>query len=233
MILQMFEGRSAGVPAGAVRSAWVAIAGVVAYTAIDVALVFLRPRFSVLHNAESDYGSNGPYAWLMDLNFVLRCVLSLAVVRALALAVGHGRRLCTGLALLTVWSVASGLLAFFPDDPVGTETHGLGKVHLAVAGIAFVAVVLGTRVVTRALRAEDAWRPVTAPLAVLSWGALVPILLLGHSHLRSHSLGGLFEKIFLAMELLWLLVAAAWLARGGSALVTAEVHAGDAALHPE
>jgi hypothetical protein len=34
---------------------------------IDVALVFLRPHFSVLHNAESDYGSRGPYACLMDL----------------------------------------------------------------------------------------------------------------------------------------------------------------------
>jgi hypothetical protein len=30
----------------------------------------------------------------------------------------------------------------------------------------------------------------------------VPILLLGHAHLRPHSLGGLYEKIFLAIELL-------------------------------
>jgi hypothetical membrane protein len=189
-----------------------AILGIAAYAAIDTALVFLRPEFSVLHNAESDYGSKGAYAWLMDANFVLRCLLSLAAVRALALATGATGRLRTGLALLVVWSVASGLLAFFPDDPVGTTTHGLARVHLALAGIAFVAVAIGTRVVTRALRTADEWRPVIVPMAVLSWGAIVPALLLGRTHLRAHSLGGLYEKLFLAMELLWFLVAAGWIA---------------------
>lgn len=66
-----------------------AIAGVVVYVAIDVALVFLRPHFSVLHNAESDYGSNGRYAWLMDVNFLLRCAFSVAAVLALARSPGQ------------------------------------------------------------------------------------------------------------------------------------------------
>jgi len=187
-----------------------AIGGIVAYVAIDVALVFLRPHFSVLHNAESDYGSKGRYAWLMDLNFVLRCLLSLAVVRALALTVERPR-LRPALGLLAVWAICSGLLGFFPDDPVGTRTQGLAKVHLALAGVAFVAVALGTRLATRALRVEKRWRPVIAPLAVLSWGAVVPIVLLGRSHLRPHTLGGLYEKLFLALELAWLLVAATWI----------------------
>lgn len=192
-----------------------AVAGVAVYVAIDVALVFLRPRFSVLHGAESDYGSRGSFAWLMDVNFVLRCLLSLAVVRALWLVANRERRLRPGLVALAVWAVASGLLAFFPDDPVGTPTHGSGRVHLALAGVAFVAVVVGTRLATRALRRVPGWQPVIAPLMVLSWGALAPVLLLGHSHLRPHSLGGLYEKIFLAMQLLWLAVAGAWIARGG------------------
>ena len=191
----------------------VAIAGTVLYVAIDVALVFLRPELSVLHNAESDYGSRGAYAWLMDLNFLLRCALSLAVVWALALAVRERRPLWAGLACLAVWAVASGLLAFFPDNPVGTTAHGLGRVHVLVAAVAFVAVVLGTRFSTRALRLEPGWQPVIGPLAVLSWGALVPILLLGHAHFRPESLGGLYEKLFLAVELAWLLVCAVWIAR--------------------
>src|SRR4029077_9319672 len=104
-----------------------AVVGIAVYIAVDVALVFLRPRLSVLHNAESDYGSKGRYGWLMDLNFVLRCLLSLAVVRALTVVGDLNRRLRPALALLVAWSVASGLLAFFPDDPVGTRTHGLAK----------------------------------------------------------------------------------------------------------
>ena len=199
-------------------AAWAkaAIGGIVLYVAIDVALVFLRPHFSVLHNAESDYGSAGRYGWVMNLNFLLRCALSLAAVQALRLAVPPGRRLRAGLALIAVWAVTSGLLAFFPDDPVGTKTHGLAKVHLALAAVAFIGVALGTRLSTRALRREPAWRPVVVPLMVLSWGAFVPVLLLGKTHLRPHSLGGLWEKVFLGVELAWLLVAAGWVARGAS-----------------
>jgi Protein of unknown function (DUF998) len=89
-----------------------AVAGIVVYVVIDVALVFLRPRFSVLHNAESDYGSRGPENWL--------------------------------------------------------------KLHLLFAGIAFVAVIVGARMTTRALRPDVRWRPVIVPLGVLSWGRSCP-----------------------------------------------------------
>ena len=193
----------------------VAIGGIVLYVAIDVALVFLRPQFSVLHNAESDYGSKGPYGWVMNANFLLRCAFSLAALQVLRLAVPEPR-LRVGLALIAVWAVSSGLLAFFPDDPVGTKAHGLAKVHLVLAAIAFLAIALGTRLATRRLRREPAWRPVARPLIVLSWGALVPVLLLGHAHLRPHSLGGLWEKLFLGVELGWLLVAAWWVAQSGA-----------------
>lgn len=186
------------------------LAGIVVYVAVDVALVFLRPQFSVLHSAESDYGSPGRYAWLMDANFVLRGALTLAILAALALAVPRLSRV--PLALLAVWAVGSALLAFFPDDPAGTPATPSGRVHLALAGIAFVAVAVGTRLATRALRRDAAWRSFVVPLTVLSWGAILPGLLLGKSHLRVHSLGGLYEKLFLALELGWLLVAAARIA---------------------
>jgi hypothetical membrane protein len=185
--------------------AFAAIAGTAVYIAIDIALVFLRPEFSVLHNAESDYGSKGRYAWLMDANFLLRSALSLAAIRALALTVPG--RLRTGLSVLAVWAVCSGLLAFFPDDPVGTRTTGLAKVHVALAGIAFLAVVVGTLLVTRVLRREPGWKPVARVLSVLSWAALVPIVLLGRTHFRPHSLGGFWEKVFLGIELAWFLAA--------------------------
>ena len=51
-------------------------------------------------------------------------------------------------------------------------------------------------------------------MAVLSWGALVPLLLLGRAGFHPHSLGGLYEKIFLGMELLWLALVAVCVAQG-------------------
>jgi len=106
------------------------------------------------------------------------------------------------------WALASGALAFFPDDPVGTKTHGLGAVHLALAEVAFVAVIVGTVAGSRAARAGGPLRASASALTVLAYGALVPVILLGHAKLTVHSLGGLYEKLFLAFEMLWLAVAA-------------------------
>jgi hypothetical membrane protein len=196
-----------------------ALAGVVLYAIIDTALLFLRPQFSFLHNAESDYGSSGPWAWLMDLNFLLRCGLSLALVGAVSVTAAKSRRLRAALGLLILWALGSGLLAFFPDDPAGTPLRTSGAVHLAIAFVAFVAVLAGTILGTMALQSQPRWRRVAIPMAVLSWGALVPLLLLGRVHFSPHSLGGLYEKVFLGMELLWMALVAARLAqRSGDAL---------------
>jgi len=203
-------------------AARLALAGIVLYAIIDVALVFLRPQFSILHNAESDYGSSGSWAWLMDLNFLLRGALSLAVVGAVSVAAAKGRGLQAALGLLIVWALGSGLLAFFADDPAGTPLRTSGAVHLALAFVAFVAVLVGTILGSLALSGQPRWRRVATPMAVLSWGALVPFLLLGRAGFHPHSLGGLYEKISLAMELLWLALVAACVARG----------AGDSAVSP-
>jgi hypothetical membrane protein len=191
------------------RLAGCALIGIAVYLLLDAALVFLRPQFSVLHNAESDYGSEGRYAWVMDANFLLRCGFSLAAAWALARVLP--RRFRPAFWLLVVWALASGLLAFFPDDPVGTPTRGPAKVHLLLALIAFAAVVVGALLASRVIRRAPGWQPVAAALTVISWLAIVPILLLGHAKLRPHSLGGLWEKSFLGLELLWLAVAAAWI----------------------
>lgn len=194
----------------------IVLAGVALYAAIDTALLILRPQFSLLHSAESDYGSLGSWDWLMDLNFLLRCLLSLAAIRAITLAVrdeAADPRLRRGLRLLTGWAVTSGLLAFFPDDPAGTRTRWHGEVHLVLAFIAFICVLVGALMVSSALRRLPPWRQLAGSLLILAWGALIPLLLLGHTHFRRHSLGGLYEKIFLGVELLWLLCAALAAAR--------------------
>ena len=185
------------------------IAGAVVYFAIDVALVFLRPEFSVLHSAESDYGSKGHYAWLMDVNFLLRATFSLAAARAMSLAVGAGGRVRVPLMLLVVWAVLSGALAFFPDDPVGTRTHGVGAVHAALAVIAFFAILVAGVAFSLGVRRLASWQPISRALVALSVMAMIALLLLGHAHFGLHTLGGLYEKLFIAIELLWLL-AASW-----------------------
>lgn len=179
------------------------VVGTAIYVLIDVALVFLRPQFSVLHNAESDYGSAGPWGWVMDVNFLLRGLIGLTLLGALALAASRSAMLTVALGLLAVWAVGSGLLAFFPDDPVGTTLHTSGRVHLALAAVAFLAMIAASFVTLRALGHDTRFDPVRTRLRVLAWAGVVAILLLGKAGFHHRSLGALWEKIFLVCELGW------------------------------
>lgn len=187
------------------RLALIAVGGVVLYLLIDVLLAFLRPDLSLLHRAESDYGV-GPYSWLMDLNFLLRGALSLALAAALLRVAAGSNRLRVGVAFLAVWGVGSGILAFFPDDPPGYPVTAAGQVHLAVAFIAFLSAVIGTIVLSVEGRHFAQLRPLHPWLLVVSVAAVIPLALLGHTQFRPHTLAGLYERAFLALELLWILI---------------------------
>jgi hypothetical membrane protein len=175
--------------------------------AIDVLLAFLRPGYSLVYNAESDYG-RGPWYWVTDLNFLLRCALSLAIAGALSRALRPDGRARAGLALLVTWAICSGLLAFFADDPEGTPQHGSGIVHLVLAFIAFTAIAIGAVLISASLMSDPAWRRAAPVMLGLSIAAVVAYLLLGAALKHHHSPGGLYERIFLGLELLWIAVAA-------------------------
>jgi Protein of unknown function (DUF998). len=184
------------------------LAGVAVYVAVDVLLAFLRPGYSLIYNAESDYG-RGAWHWVMDLNFLLRCVLSLAVAGALYAALCHNRRTRAGLILLAGWAICSGLLAFFADDLEGQPQHGSGVIHLMLAGIAFTCITVGTILISAGLLPDPTWRRTGTALLAVSIGGAVAYLLLGAALKRHHAPDGLYERIFLGLELLWITVAAA------------------------
>jgi hypothetical membrane protein len=188
-----------------------ALAGVAVYVAIDVLLAFLRPGYSLIYNAESDYG-RGAWYWVMDINFLLRCALSLAIAAALYRAARPDGRTRSGLALLVTWAICSGLLAFFADDPEGTPQHGSGIVHLILAFIAFTAITIGAILISASLISDPAWRPAAPILLAISVAGALTYLLLGTAH-QHHAPGGLYERIFLGLELLWITVAAVAIVR--------------------
>lgn len=192
--------------------AGLAIAGVGGYVAIDVLLAFLRPSYSLVHNAESDYG-RGAWYWVMDLNFLLRCAFSVALAVALSGVIRLDGRVRAGLALLVMWAACSGLLAFFADDLEGQRQHGSGVVHLALAFVAFTAVAVGAVVLSTAL-AADTWGAVAPVLRAIAIAGVVAYLLLGGALRRHHAPVGVDERVFLGLELAWIAVAAVAAIRG-------------------
>jgi hypothetical protein len=199
-------------PSRAKPLARLALAGVAVYVAIDVLLAFLRPAYSLIYNAESDYG-RGPWYWVMDINFLLRCALSLAIAAALYRVARPDGATRGGLALVVTWAISSGLLAFFADNPEGTPLTASGIIHLILALIAFTCVVIGTILISASLMSDPAWRPAARVLLAVSIAGAVTYLLLGTATGRLHAPGGLYERIFLGLQLLWIVVAAIAVAR--------------------
>ncbi|MGH2513430.1 MAG: DUF998 domain-containing protein [Candidatus Limnocylindrales bacterium] len=189
-----------------------ALVGIALYLVADAVLAILRPDVSLLHDAESDYG-RGPFAWLMDLNFLLRGALSIAAIGAIDLAADQPARLRIGLGLLAVWALASALLAFVPDSRAGGPLTSSGRIHLLLAVIAFLAATLGILVLAARLRLEATWRPAGMILVVVAIGATIAGLVMGRAMTRVGADGGLDERVFLGLVLLWLAVAAGQVVR--------------------
>lgn len=178
------------------------IVGIFLYVAIDVVLVFLRPTYDWIHNAESDYG-RGPYFWLMDINFLLRCLLSVALVKALYCKFPKNRNISRSSIWLIIWSLASGLLAFFADNPYGYPKLRSGSVHLVIAFVAFISILIAM-ILFRRFPSELGLNRANAFVNIgLAGLAVISLVLLGHSGFSPNSLGGIYERIFLASVLAW------------------------------
>jgi hypothetical membrane protein len=178
------------------------IVGIIVYVAIDILLAFLRPDYSLLHNAESDYG-RGPYFWVMDINFLLRCAFSLALIKAIWAVFPSDSKIKRDSYWLVAWAIASGLLAFFADNPYGYPHLRSSSVHSALAVVAFVGVLVGMFLVSKRLRGIQAWRKTAGLLIGITMLAIISLVLMKLTGFNPHKAGGLFERIFLGLVLVW------------------------------
>ncbi len=118
----------------------------------------------------------------------------------------------TYLILLGVWAVGALRLALFPTDIAGSghvTLHGL--IHLLVASIAFVCGAIGEFLLSLRLSAsaDERWRSMRIPMLTIAILALIALILLyfGSSFGLRH-IGGLLERLFIGLILLWILLVA-------------------------
>ncbi|HEY7341861.1 MAG TPA: DUF998 domain-containing protein [Ktedonobacterales bacterium] len=193
------------------------IAGIVLYLALDVVAQLLPPHYSPVRQAESDLAV-GPYGYVMTINFVVRGCLSLALIAGLMQGVAAQARSTVGIVLIGVWAVGAFLLALFPTD-VNSWLTIHGGIHLLVALVAFCAVALGELLVSLRIGADARWtslRPYLLACAIATPVALLAQLV-GVRASGALGIGGLVERVFLGLALLWMLLVAIHLVRlGGS-----------------
>ena len=201
----------------AVRAAlWITVIGIVLYVALDLVAQLLPPHYNPISQAESDLGV-GPYGWVMNLNFVVRGILSLAFVYGLYRAWPNSDPPRLGLALIAAWAVGAFVLAANPADISGPATlHG--QIHLITAFVAFLLMSVGALLVAYAMPAMAPWDRVRAwaqPLSILAFVAMLVLLFTnGIPRIEQHYFG-LIERIFLGFALAFLFVVAWGLLRWG------------------
>jgi hypothetical membrane protein len=201
------------------RLFWVVIGGILLYAALDALAQVLPPHYSPIKDAESDLAV-GPYGYVMAVNFINRGVLSLVFLYALSKAARAGggftpsgaeRRFRTGLYIFGVWSVGAILLAFFPTDVPAAPVSWHGAVHLVVAALAFLGGAFGAIVMSSRFgnsQVLQGAKKTALPIAALA----VVFLFIGFGTITG-PIGGLTERLFLGLVLLWVAVVSLHLAR--------------------
>ena|SRR5690348_7445284 len=189
------------------------IAGIVLYLALDIVAQLLPPHYNPVRQVESDLAV-GPYGYVMTLNFVLRGALSLALLAGLMRGVKAQARSMVGIVLIGIWAVGAFLLALFPTD-VNSRPTIHGGIHLLVALVAFCAVALGELLVSLRIGADARWISIRPYLLACSIATLVALLaeLVGVRASEAFGIGGLVERVFLGLALLWMLLVAVRLVR--------------------
>jgi hypothetical protein len=82
-----------------------------------------------------------------------------------------------------------------------------------LAFIAFTCITIGLIMISASMMSDPAWRPVAPVLLGISIAGAIAYLLQGAALKHHHAPGGLYERIFLGLELLWIAIAAIVIAR--------------------
>jgi hypothetical membrane protein len=197
------------------RWANMALIGIVFYIIIDVVIQMLPPHYS-LRQAESDLAV-GPYGWIMNINFVIRGLLSAAIILAIYKSMKNIVRPIVGIVFFAIWSATSFLLAFFNTDVpnaslvVSNPTYH-GELHLVLALIGFICAPIGILIISIAFRKEDRLKSLATPALIISILAVLSFLYLGLRGVHARNFG-INERIFIGLVLIWIAVIALKLRR--------------------
>jgi hypothetical membrane protein len=185
------------------------IVGIVLYVILDVIAQLLPPHYNPITQAESDLAV-GPYGFIMVINFVLRGLIALALLWVLTASLQKGVLSRTGLVLIGIWGVCSMLLALFPTDLADSKLTLHGLLHLVLALLAFICGAIGELIVSRSFAKDERWRSlsiIATVIATLAVIMFVPTTTGLFFHFLQH-IGGLVERIFIGLVLLWMVVVA-------------------------
>lgn len=182
----------------------IATAGIVAFIAMIVLLHALEPELSADERMVSEYA-------LGDYGLLLNAAAMFLALGSMALAIGLQRALRpTSLlpsALLATWSISAVGVGLFNTDPEGaTETTTTGAIHTVAVMAAVLALIAAAFLYARCFQGHANWRRMAS---ATHWWALAMLVATVAIVLAAESeIGGIVQRIWLAVLLGWLALAA-------------------------
>jgi Protein of unknown function (DUF998) len=185
---------------------------IILYVVLDTIAQVLPPHYSPLSQAESLLAV-GPYGYIMTVNFLNRGVFSLlflyALVQILTLLGQNWRIYKLGLYAIGIWGGGALLLAGFP------ATGSTLVSHTIIGIIVFIAAPIGELSISLKLgrlKPLAGIKKIALVIAILGvlfmgfyWG-LLPFL-----HQLKGTYGGLFERLLIGSDILWMGVMATYI----------------------
>jgi hypothetical protein len=180
----------------------------VLFVMLVVILHFLRPETNPLVRGVSYYAV-GPYGFLMTTAFLLIGIGGAALTLGLFLGSIRRHRSLIGMLLLGLWSISSALGAVFPIDATGAPPTTTGMVHELI-GLNFLLFVPAVLLLSRQFAQDKRWHAFSRPIMIIAILILMAAigLLLMNGRFQSLGLGGLMQRIYWLISLLWLFLVA-------------------------
>ena len=184
-----------------VLASYITLSSVIYYAAVIALLHVLRTDFDPGYRYLSEY-ARGPYGAVMTSTFFVISAGSLALSLGLYRSVASKLRFVPGLVLWLTMACAIFLAGVYTGDLQGTPQTRIGRIHEQMGMIAFPSATVALLLLSLALRWEKGWRSVWRPAMLLSVIALGSFLVV--DRFGQMGLGGLDQRIFLAVMLIWM-----------------------------
>lgn len=185
------------------RIANIALAGIVYYIIVFIALHFLRPDVNPISQFTSDY-SFGPFRILMITAYFSMSLGSFALVIGLYQGIAQQARSLLGLVFLGVWAVGLMIAGVFPLNPNESQQTIAGMIAQINAPLHVLSLAIGAILISRRFKQDDNWRSLHRISLILSLIMLVLFIAVGITTARGVEFAGLGQRLFIATALTWL-----------------------------
>ncbi len=185
------------------------IAGPIVLVVMDLTAALSSPGYSLVKDSISSLAW-APLGWVQTIGFLVIGLLVELFVAGLYFSIRGVRGFGFGVALLAFFGFGLLLIGAFHTDPSPTVTTFEGAIHGVVAKAIFWIFPVAALLIAPSLRKNPFWRPLFI-YSVIAAAAAVGLMIASLWLPEENSRFGLFERILVADEVLWVEIMAIWL----------------------